>query len=383
MRGSCGNGIMVTYTEKEFKSILIVRKYIDSWFWDRYGVNPYQGCQFGCIYCDSRSEKYRLPSDFENDIVVKKRPAEMLDARLSRARTLLPDVVAMSGASDPYHHAEARYESTRRCLEVLEKHSYPVHILTKSRLVLRDLDILERIGRDSWCTVSVTITTTDAKTARFLEKRSPSPQTRFKVIETIKEKSDHIQAGVLLIPVVPFLCDSDESLEALVEAARDAGADYILFGGAMTMRDQQALWFLRHIREGFPELVEAYEELYDFRYDPGSYRGNYMAKDSYNARIARRFLDLCEKFSMPYRIRRYMPGDYRTQNYRIAEKLLNQAYELMITGKAWTNTHWAGMNIQNLKESIAQVAERGELRSIRNVTGRIEEVIASELEKLP
>jgi DNA repair photolyase len=374
---------MVRYTEKEFKSILIVRKYIDSWFWDRYGVNPYQGCQFGCIYCDSRSEKYRLPSDFENDIVVKKQPAEMLDRRLTRARRLLPDVVAMSGASDPYHHAEARYESTRKCLEVLERHAYPAHILTKSRLVLRDLDILEGIGRNSWCTVSVTITTADAKVARFLEKRSPSPQARFKVVETIKEKSAHVQAGVLLMPVIPFLCDSDGSLRAMVEGARDAGADYILFGGAMTMRDQQALWFLHNIREGFPQLVEGYEELYDFRYDPGCYRGNYTAKDSYNVKIARRFLDLCKEFSMPYRIKRFIPEDHRAQNYRIAEKLLNQAYELMITGKAWTNLHWAGMNIQNLKESIAEVARRGELRNIRNVTSGIEAAISAELGELP
>jgi len=370
---------MVTYTEKEFKSILIVRKYIDSWFWDRYGVNPYQGCRFGCIYCDSRSEKYRLPADFDSDIIVKKDPAGMLDLRLSRARTLLPDVVAMSGASDPYHHAEARYESTRKCLEVLEKHAYPVHVLTKSRLVLRDLDILERIGRNNWCTVSVTITTADPRTARFLEKRSPSPQTRFEVIRIIKKEADHVQAGVLLMPVIPFLCDSREGLEAMVEGAKEAGADYVLFGGAMTMRDQQALWFMRHIADGYPELIEKYEELYGFRYDPDTYRGGYMAKESYNTEIAGMFLDLCERSSMPFRIRRYIPGDYRALNYRVAEKLLNRAYELLVTGKAWSRMHWAGMNIQNLKEDIAGVAKRDELRKIGNVDTALESFILEEL----
>jgi DNA repair photolyase len=373
---------MVRYTEREFKTILNVRKYIDSWFWDRYGVNPYQGCRFGCIYCDSRSERYRLPTDFENDIIVKVDPAGMLDRRLSRARTLLPDVVAMSGASDPYHHAEARFESTRRCLEVLEKHAYPAHIITKSRLVLRDLELLDRIGGNSWCCVSVTITTVNARVARFLEKRSPSPQVRLNVVRTIKEKAPHVRTGVLFMPVVPFLGDSDADLEAMVGQAREAGADFILFGGAMTMRDMQALWFLKHIGEAYPELLDKYEELYGFKYNPGFYGGDYTARDSYNLALSRKFLDLCEKYSMPYRIRRFIPRDYRAENYRIAEILLNEAYDLMITGGSWTRLHWAGMNIQNLRESIVEVAEREELRSIRNVDRELESRIRGYLSEI-
>ncbi|MBN2027632.1 MAG: hypothetical protein JW854_12820 [Actinobacteria bacterium] len=371
---------MATYTERQFKSVLIVRKYIDSWFWDRYGVNPYQGCQFGCIYCDSRSARYRLPADFESDIIVKKDPAGMLDGRLSRARKLLPDVVAMSGASDPYHHAEARFESTRRCLEVLEKHTYPAHILTKSRLVLRDLDLLERIGRKSWCCVSVTITAFDADTARFLEPRSPLPRTRLNVVGTIKEKASNVQAGVLLIPVVPGLGDSYEEMEALVRGAKEAGADYVLFGGAMTMRDQQALWFLKHLAENRPELMGLYEELYGFTYDQSSYGGAYMAKESYNKDIGSKFLALCEEYGMPLRIRRFIPDDYRAENYRIAEKILNQAYRLMVTGEAWKSLHWAGMNIQNLREPIAEIAQRGELGKIRNVGPALEDFIGHELD---
>ena len=87
---------MITYTEKEFKSILNIRKFIDHWFWDKYGINPYNGCQFGCIYCDSRSAKYHLPEDFENNIIIKKDAELILDKRLKNARTLLPDVVGIS-----------------------------------------------------------------------------------------------------------------------------------------------------------------------------------------------------------------------------------------------------------------------------------------------
>jgi len=164
-----------------------------------------------------------------------------------------------------------------------------------------------------------------------------------------------------------------------VRGAMEAGADYVLFGGAMTMRDQQASWFLKHLKDSRPELLGKYEELYGFTYEPGSYRGDYMAKDSYNMSITRRFLDLCEEYRMPFRIKRFIPDDYRAENYRIAEKLLNEAYLLMVTGKSWTALHWAGMNIQNLKESIVEVAGRGELRSIRSVSGKIEDLILNYL----
>lgn len=230
---------MATITEKEFKSILNKYKFIDSWFWLRYGINPYHGCRFGCIYCDSRSSKYRLPVEFEDTIIVKKNIKEMLDRRLSKARTLLPDVVGVFGATDPYQPAEADYKNTRQCLEVLAKHRYPVHTVTKSKLVLRDLDLLETVGGNNWCTVSVTITTTDPDMARFLEKRAPSPQARFDVIKTIKERTRHVQAGVLLIPVVPVLCDSGAALEEMFKRTKAAGE----------LRPQTAQNALRPVRE--------------------------------------------------------------------------------------------------------------------------------------
>ena len=112
----------VRYEEKEFKSILNKFKFIDGWFWCRYSLNPYNGCEHACTYCDSRSHKYHLQADFDQVIYVKAKAGEMLDKRISRARTLLPDIVAMSGTCDPYQPAEAKYENTRQCLEVLAKH---------------------------------------------------------------------------------------------------------------------------------------------------------------------------------------------------------------------------------------------------------------------
>jgi DNA repair photolyase len=364
---------MIKYTQKEFKTILNKRKFIDSWFWDRYGINGYNGCIFGCVYCDSRSSKYYLPTDFENDIIVKTNVKEMLDKRITNARTLLPDVVGMSGASDPYHPAEVKFQNTRQCLEVLEKHKYPVHIITKSKLVLRDLDLMDKIGENNWSCVSVTITNTNHDVSTFLEGRAPSPQERFDIIKTIKETKRHIQAGVLLLPIVPFFCDSDEGLENMVRRAKESYADYLVFGG-MTMRDMQAVWFMKHLQKKYPDLVEKYEDLYQFRYDPDSskYEGSYAPqRRSYVLKINKKVLSLSGKYNLPYRIKRYVPGDYRKSNYIIAEELLNESYRLQVTGKAWSNMYWAGMNIQNLKESIAEVAARNELQKIRNVTDEI------------
>ncbi|UCB45737.1 MAG: radical SAM protein [Spirochaetota bacterium] len=363
---------MITYIERKFKSILIKRKYIDSWFWDRYGINPYNGCQFGCIYCDSRSAKYHLPTDFENTIIIKQNVREMLDQRLNRARTLIPDVVGIAGACDPYQPAEKKYRNTRSCLEILINHSYPVHIITKSPLVLEDRALLEGIGKQSWCTVSVTITTINKERARFLEYRAPDPESRFKIIRGIKDNASHIQVGVLIIPIIPFLTDSKNELEELVKASKVSGADYILFGSGLTMRDKQALWFLRHLRERYPEVTSNYENLYRFTYDPALYRGTYQPLRKYVAEKNLLMKNLCEKHSLACRIKRYIPDDYRKQNYRIAEHLLNQSYENQISGKTWTNIFWAGMNIQNLKEPIEEIAKRGDLKTVRNVNESIE-----------
>ncbi|MEW6680852.1 MAG: hypothetical protein AB1297_07560 [bacterium] len=187
--------------------------------------------------------------------------------------------------------------------------------------------------------------------------------------------------GVLLIPVVPVLADSDNDLETMVENAKNKGADYILFGGGMTMRDMQAKWFLKHLKEMYPDLLEGYEALYQFKYNPDSYEGTYEPKKNYTLRKNKKLFALCQKHKIPYRIKRFIPNDFRRENYLIAEKLLNKAYELQILGKAWSNTHWAGQNIQNLKESIIDVAKRGDLPKIRNVNAEIEKFIRKELEK--
>ena len=367
--------MVVKYERKDFKSILNKYKFIDNWFWCRYSINPYNGCEHACTYCDSRSHKYHLQPEFDQIIYVKNNVQELLDNRITRARTLLPDVVAISGSCDPYQPAEEKFENTRKCLEVLAKHKYPVIIGTKATLVTRDMDILERIGENSWCAVFITITTTNDELSEFLEPKAPSPAERFETIKELK-KNKNIQVGVCLMPIVPFLTDAPIQLETMTENIKAAGADYILFAAGMTMRDNQANWYLTKLKSQYPELVNKYLELYDAEITPGvGYKGNYAPNGEYVKRISQVMLELCERYNLQYRINRYIPDDFRKQNYMIAEEILNESYLAQLSGKPWKNLFWAGQNINNLKESIAEIANRGELQSIRNIDAKLEERI--------
>jgi len=372
---------MIKYVPKEFKTILNKYKFIDSWFWCRYSINPYNGCEFACTYCDSRSHKYHLQPEFDHLIYVKNNVGAMLENRLRRARTLLPDVVAIGGTCDAYQPAEKSYNNTRQCLEVLLKYHYPVILSTKSTLILRDLDILSRIAKDRWCTIGVTITTLDRKLSGFLEPRAPSPEKRLNVVKEIKEACPEIQAGVNFIPIVPFLGDDGKNMEEVVLGTRAAGADFILFGGGMTLRDNQASWFLKRLSQEFPQLVEKYEELYQSKYTPSEgYRGRYEPVKSYLKRIHREMLELCERYELAFRVKRYIPEDFRKQNYLVAQKLLDGSYLSQMLGRPWTKTFWAGQNINNLGESIEDIARRNELRRIRNVDPSVEEYVLNLLE---
>ncbi len=371
---------MATYAKKTFKSILNKKKFIDSWFWDRYSINPYNGCVFGCLYCDARSGHYHMPEDFENNIVIKEDVGPMLDRRLSRARTLEPDVVGLGGVTDCYQPAESKYGNSRACLEVLAKHHYPVHLATKSTLVLRDADILNEIGVQTWCTVSFTITTLDDEISRLVDNRAPPPRRRLETLSALKRACPDIRTGVLVIPLIPVLSDDEPALDALVSASREAGADYVLFSAGMSLRDRQAHYFLSHLEASNSEAYHQYKELYGFS-DAADYDGLNAPPASYATPKQQLMLRLCAHYDLPYRIPRFIPRDWRAINYRVAERLLNHAYLRQANGQYWQNFYWAGQNIQNLREPIDEVSARNELHSIRNVGGKIAEEVLQMLDQ--
>ncbi|MEZ5059679.1 MAG: radical SAM protein [Saprospiraceae bacterium] len=370
---------MPNFKEQTYKSILNRKKWIDNWFWDRYSINPYSGCSIGCVYCDARSQKYRNPdapqldpAAFEQDIFIKKGAEEILEKKLASSRSLEKDVVALSGKTDCYQPAEKVFRNTRKLLQVLQRESFPVHIVTKSNLVLDDVALLQSIAQETWAAVSVTITTADAKKSKFLDNKAANPSKRFKIVETIKKNFPEIKSGILAIPLVPGLADDPKDLDSLFAKTKDSGADYILFGGGMTLRDQQALWFLENLKNEFPELLPLYEKLYRFRYRPTQYKGQMAPDGKYLLEKHHLLFEIAKKYQLPIRIPRYIPDDYRNNNYRLAEELFKEAYTRQMLGGDWHGLFWGAHNIQNFNSDILTLSEEERSTALNLKEGLLE-----------
>ena len=359
---------------KEYKSALNKLKYPDSWFWVRYTINPYSGCAHSCIYCDARSDRYYLEQDFEHEIIVKENIDKILEQTIKRSRTMLPDVIGPGGVTDGWQPIEKELEHTRKVLKIIAKYKYPIGISTKSSLIVRDLDILQKIAQDTWCTVAFTITTINEDLAEFLEPFSSPPLERINALKNIKEKFPQIQAGVNLIPIIPFLEDNAEDLEDIFKTAARAGADFILFSPGLTLRDSQAEFFIKKLKESkYNYALKPLLELY---------KGQIYPPADYVKKMHLILYRLSQDYKLNIREHRWIPNDFRKWNYKISELLLNKEYfDSVSSGKSNTNMKWAGLNLNNLEESILNVYQRGDLHKLKNFDKNIISIVESILQK--
>lgn len=245
--------------EIEAKVLLSSVPQPDTWFGLKYNMNLYRGCQHGCIYCDSRSECYGI-DDF-TDIQVKVNAIELLKKELSRKR--VRGTVGTGSMNDPYMPLEATRRLTRQALEVFCDVHFPVHVLTKSDLVLRDTDLLKEIARE-YAAVSFTITTADDELGKKIEPGASLVSQRFKAIEKLSGAG--ILTGILMMPILPFLEDTTENVSQIVERARQSGAGYILPAFGMTLRDRQRLYYYNRLDGLFPGVRSEYEKKYSNQY---------------------------------------------------------------------------------------------------------------------
>jgi DNA repair photolyase len=357
-------GTQVKIFYREYKSALNKLKYPDSWFWARYTINPYSGCAHTCIYCDARSQRYYLEQDFEHEIIVKINLDKNLDQTLKRSKKLLPDVVGPGGVTDAYQPIEKEVENTRKILLVLEKYKFPVNIATKSSLITRDLDILKNIARETWCTIGFSLTTMNQDLASFLEPYSTPPDERLRAMRKVKQEAPNIQVGTYMIPIIPFLEDDEENIEQVIRQSKQAGADFVLFSPGLTMRDDQANFFIRKLQASqYKDVVKRLLNLY---------KGSIYPPADYARIMHDKLYGLCAKYELPIRIKRWIPKDYRKWNYIIAEFLLNKEYEQAIkSGKSDNTMKWAGLNLNNLGESILDAYKRGALSQLKNFNQKI------------
>jgi DNA repair photolyase len=248
-----------TYHEAEAKSLLRRSGVTDPWFLGKFGMNLYRGCEHGCVYCDGRAERYYVAGVFDRDIQVKRNALELLAKELGRRRE--PGFVFVGGGvSDAYQPAECSYQLARGALRLCRDNRIPVHLLTKSVLVERDLDLLAEINQDSRAILSFSIASTDERHRELFEPRAAPLAERWRLLRRAKELG--LGVGVMATPILPGLSDQPESLSALVRAARSAGADFVCFGGLTLRPGIQKDTYLAVLRTAFPTLADGYARLY-------------------------------------------------------------------------------------------------------------------------
>lgn len=218
------------------------------------GMNVYRGCTHGCIYCDSRSECYGMTYVFE-DIAVKANAPELLERALRKKRERC--MIGTGAMCDPYLPLEQTEQVTRRCLELIDRYEFGAAVLTKSDLVLRDIELLQRIHHKTKCVVQMTLTTYDEDLCRILEPNVATTRRRFEVLKELQKAG--IPTVVWMTPILPFLNDTQENIEGLLEYCGDAGVHGILtFGIGMTLRSGNREYFYQKLDEHFPGLKRQY-----------------------------------------------------------------------------------------------------------------------------
>ena len=262
---------------------------IDSIFGLDYNLNLYRGCQHRCIYCDSRSQCYGI-EHFDRDVLVKVNAIEILKRELSRKRK--KGIIGTGSMNDPYMPLEEQVKLTRRTLETIAEYGFGVHVITKSDLVVRDIDILQKIARVSAAAVSLTVTTADDALARVVEPGAPPSSSRFRAMKRLSEAG--IETRVALMPTLPFIEDSWENVSAIIEEAHRCGAKVVIPWFGMSMRDRQRVHFYSRLDESFPGLRERYE---------AAYRGDYMCPSPQAADLYHRCQALCAKLEIATQVR--------------------------------------------------------------------------------
>ena len=244
------------------KTIVTRAKGGGNWFGIDYNMNIYRGCCHGCIYCDSRSDCYRI-DDFDT-VRAKENALEII--RNDLRRKVRPGVVATGAMSDPYNPHEQELCLTRHALELLNAYGFGVAIATKSMLITRDVDVLSEIKEHSPVLIKVTVTAADDALSRRVEPHVSLSSERFRAVERLAGAG--LFTGLLLMPVLPFLEDTPENVLAIVHMAKESGARFIYPAFGMTLRQNQRAWYYEKLDELFPgqNLRARYEARYGERY---------------------------------------------------------------------------------------------------------------------
>jgi DNA repair photolyase len=278
-------------------------------------INPYRGCENGCVYCFARpTHNYLNLSaglDFETKLFYKANAAELLERELSR-RHYRPEVIHIGASTDPYQPIEREHRVTRGILEVLHRFRHPTTIITKSHLVLRDLDLLQDMAKQRLCLVFVSLTTLDNDLKRGLEPRAPSPSARLKAIAGLAEAG--VPVGVLAAPMIPAL--NDHELEKILAAAADAGASqagYVLLRLPYEVKELFETWLRDHVPLRAEHVLSRIRAMRDGELNDSRFGARFKGQGVEAQLLSQRFEIACRR----YKLNRRRQHTLNTEAFRV------------------------------------------------------------------
>jgi len=252
------------------------------------GMNIYRGCLHGCIYCDSRSICYNMNHDFE-DIEVKENALELLETKLKSKRNKC--MIGTGSMSDPYIPIEKDLRLTRKALELIDRYDYGLAILTKSALILRDLDLLISINNKTKCVVQMTLTTIDDDLCKIIEPNVSLTSQRIKALETFRDNG--IDTFVWLCPILPFINDNLDNIKGILDACIKCKVKGIIcFGFGLTLREGNREYYYQKLDEYFPGLKEKYIK---------TYGNSYAVNSTHNKELMDYFIKTCKENNIMYK----------------------------------------------------------------------------------
>jgi DNA repair photolyase len=268
------------------KTIVTKNKNPDSWFGHDYNMNIYKGCSHGCIYCDSRSECYRV-DDFDR-VRAKQDALSIINRELNAKKS---GVVGTGAMSDPYNPYEEELKLTRSALELISNYGFGVSIATKSDLITRDIDILKEIGKHSPVCIKLTITTFDNDLCSRIEPNVARSSARFEALRHLA--GNGLFCGVLIMPVLPFINDDEDNMKNIIKTASEVGARFVYPWFGVTLRLNQREYFYEQLDKHFPDMKSKYVKAYGNRYECSSQ----SSKQHY-----RLVAELCNKYGLLYQM---------------------------------------------------------------------------------
>jgi len=358
----------VEYVRYKPKSVLNEQKRVDGgWFWTKYSAYPYMGCCYGCEYCYWRDEKYNrlarekpgLEDAFSQYIKVKDGCVELLRKQLKGKPR---DIIYI----DSYQPIESKYRYARGMLEVCHELGFPVFINEKSPLLLKDLDVLKKLSKNYLNVGWSIVFSSDDKAKKHFESRAPSINSRFKAMKALS--NNKIFTGTVVMPILPFICDSEDNIKNLVKKTRDNGGKYVLDAG-LTLWGYCRTHFYKFLRRYDPKLVSKYDKVFDKRGNQLNYKETHEL-----------FKEYCKKYKLPNHIPKPFSktfNDQLTEHFYIKSRDVMMAEGMGYRQFAYLKAAWS---IDSTKEDIKELYKREGKKGLLSIRG-VGEKMANEIIK--